>query len=161
MRMAYNALFSNDDRNALHAGQASQRILSPNHNAVGMAGEWAFGEFSGLWPDTTDKPSGDGGKDFILPLLFTVDIKTARKAIHLIHEEGKPFADIFILAEYDDLTDRATMIGWAWGGDLKKAPVDDGSPSGKFKHGVCNHYIHRSRLRDMNKLSERIIRLTT
>jgi len=149
----YGELFNNEDRTAIHEGQSSQRILSENHDAVGMAGEWAFGELSGLWPDTEERPGGDGGKDFALPLRFTVDIKTARKPYNLIHEQGKPFADIFILAQYDEETGKANPIGWQWGAALKKAPTKD------FGYGVINHYIPADKLKPIEELQSRIIKL--
>ena len=147
----YESCFDNEARNSLHDGQKSQRILSENHNAVGMAGEFAFGEFSGFWPDTSDRVDGDGGIDFVIPLKFTVDVKTARKAIHLIHEQGKEFADIFVLAEYSDEKNTAKLLGWEFGSVLKKAPTKD------FGYGVINHYIHRSKLRPMQELKERLL----
>jgi len=146
----YEDHFDNESRNALHNGQKSQRILSENHNAVGMAGEFAFGEFCGLWPDTTDRVGGDNGFDFIVPLKFTVDIKTARKAFHLIHEKGKNFADIYVLAEYDDESNTAQLIGWEFGKTLEKAPTKD------FGYGVINHYIRQKELRPMSELKNRM-----
>lgn len=137
-------------RAELHAGQASSRPLSENYEDVGIAGEFAFGQFCGLMPDLDERPDGDGGVDFVLPLLFTVDVKTARKAHNLIHEQGKPFADVFVLAEYFDATRNARLVGWEYGRKLAAAPVRD------FGYGVLNHYIARSELRPMDELAARI-----
>jgi hypothetical protein len=120
-----------------------------------MHGEFSFGMLCGLMPDVSDKPAGDGGIDFTVPLLFTVDVKTARKAFNLIHEQGKPFADIFVLAEFDDSNQtfcKASAVGWEWGAVLAKAPVKD------FGYGVENHYIPRERLRSMDTLVRRVWR---
>lgn len=141
-----------EDRTPQHNNHQSQRVLSTNHDDVGLAGEFAFGEFSGLWPDTSLHPSGDNGIDFRVPLVFTVDVKTARKPLNLIHEEGKPFVDIYVLAGFDDDTRKAWLIGWEWGSVLKNAPTGD------FGHGVINHFIAAEQLRTMDELSARLLR---
>ena len=141
-----------DDRTEIHNNHDSQRILSKDHDKVGLSGEFAFGEFSGLWPDTKLKSSGDQGVDFTVSLRFTVDVKTFRKPVNLIHEQGKGFADIYVLAGFDDESGKAALIGWEWGAILAKAPVRD------FGYGVMNHYIHSQGLRNMDELTQRIIR---
>lgn len=110
-------------RTDTHKEHASQRILSVDHDKVGLAGEFAFGEFSGLWPDTRELVGGDNGVDFTMPLRFTVDVKTFRKPINLIHEEGKSFADIFVLAKYIEEWGKGELLGWEWGARLKSAPI--------------------------------------
>ena len=140
-------------RHELHQDHDSSRPLSEGYENVGMFGEFAFGEMCGMMPDISDKPKGDGGVDFEVPLRFTVDVKTARKAYNLIHEKGKPFADIYVLAKFDDETQRATLLGWEWGSKLKKAPTKD------FGHGIVNHYIPKDDLRPMADLAERIMKI--
>ena len=139
-------------RTETHDGCASQRILSKDHDKVGLSGEFAFGEFSGLWPDTRSLVAGDCGVDFTIGMRFTVDVKTYRKPGNLIHEQGKPFADIFVLAKYNDETEKAELIGWEWGAKLKASPVRD------FGYGVINHYITANLLRDMADLKVRLFR---
>lgn len=134
------------ERQSLHKDHATSRPLSEGYEDVGMAGEVAFGRFSGLMPDLERRPGGDGGTDFDLPVVFTVDVKTARKAGHLIHEVGKRFADIYVLAEYDDGDKTACLVGWAWGIALRAAPTKD------FGYGIVNHYIPRENLRPMGDL---------
>jgi hypothetical protein len=133
-----------------HNDHASQRILGQDHDQVGMSGEFAFGEFSGLWPDTRLLSGGDDGVDFRISLAFTVDVKTARKPKYLIHEQGKLFADIFVLAQYDNDTKRSELIGWEWGAKLRSSPVMD------FGYGVLSHYIAAEKLRPMSELSRRM-----
>jgi len=137
------------DREEQHLDHPSHRPLSQGYEDVGIAGEFAFGEFSGLWPDTELKPGGDDGIDFTVALAFTVDVKTARKPYNLIHEEGKPFADIFVLAEYVECG-KAKLLGWEWGEVLREAPVRD------FGYGVMNHYIPAGKLRSMASLAGRL-----
>lgn len=137
-------------RTEIHSGHLSQRILSQDHDKVGLSGEFAFGEFCGLWPDTRSLAGGDRGSDFTIAMKFTVDVKTYRNPGNLIHEQGKPFADVFVLARYDDETGKAQLLGWEWGAKLKAAPVRD------FGYGVINHYISATELRRMEELKCRL-----
>lgn len=139
-----------DSRTEIHSEHSSQRILSKEHDKVGLSGEFAFGEFSGLWPDTRSLPGGDCGVDFTIAMWFTVDVKTYRNPGNLIHEQGKPFADIFVLAKYDDETQKSKLLGWEWGVKLKAAPVRD------FGYGVVNHYIPADQLKSMEELKKRL-----
>lgn len=139
-----------DDRHQLHQGHASSRPLSDDYEYVGLAGEFEFGRLIGLMPDLERKPGGDKGIDFVVRMPFSVDVKTARKAGNLIHEQGKPFVDVYVLAEYDETTKRARLVGWEWGAKLRAAPVKD------FGHGVVSHYIPRAQLKPMAELVRRI-----
>lgn len=134
------------DRHTLHKDHSTSRPLSEGYEDVGVAGEFEFGKFCGLMPDLEQRAEGDGGKDFVLPVLYTVDVKTARKAGHLLHEQGKRFADIFVLAEYDEASKTARLVGWEWGIKLRAAPAKD------FGYGVISHYIPRENLRPMSDL---------
>lgn len=141
-----------DARATLHAGHASSRPLSAAYENVGLAGEFAFGRFCGQMPDLATRPAGDQGVDFVIPLLYSVDVKTARKAHNLIHEASKPLAaDIYVLAEYGE-DDEATLLGWAWKRQLAAAAVKD------FGYGIENRYIVRENLRAMEELGARIWR---
>ena len=150
MNKPINYLDLVESRTDLHNEHSSQRILSKDHDKVGLAGEFSFGEFCGLWPDTRLLSGGDSGVDFRVKLSFTVDVKTYRKPGNLIHEKGKPFADIFVLAKYEESTGKSRLLGWEWGSKLKKAPVRD------FGYGVINHYISASQLRSMKELQGRL-----
>jgi len=135
-------------RHQLHKNHASSRPLSKDYEKVGLSGEVAFWHLTGVRPDFTDRPKGDKGIDFVLDDGRTVDVKTARKAFNLIHEVGKPFADIYVLAQYNDGTMKATLIGWEYGKTLSKAPKKD------FGYGIINHYISRNDLKDIESLVE-------
>ncbi len=141
-----------NQREEIHENHSSSRPLSEDYERVGMAGEFAFGQFSGLMPDVEIRPGGDGGIDFTIGVRFTVDVKTARKPSNLIHEIGKPFADIFVLAKYDDEAGTATLLGWCHGSDLQTAPTRD------FGFKVINHYIPAGDLKPMSMLKKRLIR---
>ena len=73
-----------NQRTTLHKGCPSQRILSKNHDLVGIAGEEEFGRQFDLELDKTERLHGDAGIDFILPV-GTVDVKTFRKPFNLLH----------------------------------------------------------------------------
>ena len=85
----------------------------------------------------------------MVPMLMSLDVKTARKPYNLIVEEGKVLADIYVLAGIDD-NDRVTFHGWEHRRVLATAPVRD------FGYGVMNHYIAREKLRPMRELESRI-----
>mgnify|MGYP003650116573 FL=1 len=135
-------------RHDIHKHHASSRPLSKDYELVGLSGEVAFAEFSGLEVDWEERPSGDKGIDFITPNGTTIDIKTARKAYNLIHEENKPFADIYVLAQYMDDTEESTLIGWEYGSILEKSPRKD------FGYGIVNHYISKNKLNPMHALKK-------
>ncbi len=140
------------DRHEAHKHHASSRPLSDDYELVGLLGEVAFGKLTGQMVDLERRLDGDKGIDFVVPLNFTVDVKTARKAFHLIHEEGKGLADIYVLAQYDDENKTAELLGWEWGAVLARAPVKD------FGYGIKNHYISADKLKPMSELVKRINR---
>ena len=141
-------------RAQLHASHSSSRPLSEGYENVGLAGEHAFSQATGIAMDLEMRPGGDGGKDFEVFLGFTVNVHTARKAYNLIHEVGSKTADIIVLAAYSDETKEAELIGWEWGTVVLAAP------SREFGHGILNHYIAAERLRPMKTLFDRLGRIT-
>lgn len=140
-------------RHNLHKDHASSRPLSEDYELIGLAGEFQWGQLTGFAMDMSRRPGGDGGVDNFIYLRYSVDVKTARKPYNLIHEQGKPFADIFVLAEYSDETEQATLLSWEWGRVLARAPVKD------FGHGVLNHYIPATELQALDALTSRMLRL--
>ena len=134
-------------RSRLHTHHRSQRPLSSEYDLVGLAGEKAFAERYGYNVDRELRPGGDGRIDFETPV-GTVDVKTARKAYNLLREQGKPHADLLVLAEYDDATEQAVLLGWEWDREMLKCPAKD------FGYGIVNHYLHRSRLRSIDLLDD-------
>ncbi len=140
------------DRHDAHRNHASSRPLSEDYELIGLLGEVEFGKLTGQMVDLERRLDGDKGVDFVVPLNFTVDVKTARKAFHLIHEAGKGFADIYVLAQYDHETKNIELIGWEWGAVLARAPVKD------FGYGIKNHYIPAENLKPMSDLIKRMNR---
>ena len=131
-------------RSDTHKSHASQRILSNEYNLIGVYGESAFARMFNLPIDDSIKPSGDNGVDFVLGLNFTVDVKTAKLPFNLLLEVGKPLADIYVLADYNE--GNTKLIGWEWGLRLSQAPSKD------FGYGVINYYIPAKDLRPMKEL---------
>lgn len=135
-------------RNAIFVGKASNRPLSDNYEEVGLMGEWAFAEFSGIMPRLKPGRGGDGGYDFEVPVVFTVDVKTARKADRLLVEAGKVKADIYVLAYYVGDGGDVELVGWCWSTQVKaKEPHDTG-------RGVINHEVPVGELRRMEELGK-------
>ena len=140
-----------DARHEAHKDHASSRPFSEDYELVGLVGEAKFGVVCNQMPDLERKLDGDGGIDFVVPLKFSVDVKTFRKPYHLLVESGKVAADIYVLAGYDDDTKKATLLGWEWGAIIKRTPVKEFNGN-----GVINHYIHASKLRPMIELTKRM-----
>jgi hypothetical protein len=134
-------------RNAKFAHLARNRPLSNNYEEVGVVGEWEFGRLCGQMPKEPSTRGGDGGWDFEVPVVFTVDVKTSRKGDVLLVEQGKLKADIYVLAHYAGDGDGETILaGWAFATQLKSVPpVDTG-------RGVVNHALPVAQLRPMAEL---------
>lgn len=137
-----------DERHESHKNHASSRPFSDDYELIGLLGEVEFAKKTGIMLDLERRLSGDSGIDFVLPLKFTVDVKTAKKPFHLIHETGKKFADIYVLAGIN--VEIVNLIGWEFGKVLEKAPTKD------FGYGVINHYIPADKLKKMDELYARI-----
>lgn len=154
-------------RRALHkeAGDyrppiGSDKVCGLVADLKGVRGEEAFGEMFGL-PIRTDleKPGGDGGIDFYLPLrfndervVFTVDAKAASKPKWLVNPvEGNSATlpdRIYVLTHYIDAEDRAVRLGWHWGAMLMRHdPRDLG--------GRIVHWLERGRCRSLAELKDR------
>ena len=139
-------------RAQVHKGQESSRPLSKEYELIGLSGEVAFAKETGYPLDLRTKPAGDDGVDFYTSL-GTVDVKTSRKPYFLLVEKGKVKADIYVLAQYDDETKSARLLGWEYGKDMKDLPVRD------FGFGVINHYKEVRSLRDIWELTN-LLRMT-
>jgi hypothetical protein len=115
-------------RRATHVAHGNYRapigaISGLDADTVGIAGEIAFADATGLALDDSARPFGDNGIDFVC-VIGTVDVKTARKPYNLIVPQATPhFADVYVLAYYDDDTRRATLLGWEYVERVRKAPV--------------------------------------
>lgn len=136
-------------RELLHRTHASSRPLSPDYEFIGVCGEAAFAEMTGLDLDELARPDGDHGADFRTPL-GTIDVKTARKPYNLLREAGKPAADILVLAEYNPTTETARCVGWMYDWEVVQSTPKD------FGYGILNYYRPRTSLRPIAELCQLI-----
>lgn len=143
-----------DARQALHADHASHRPLSEGYELIGLIGEAEFARVFKQPLDLNRRPNGDSRVDFVVPFRVKVDVKTARKPLYLIEEEGKVTCDVYVLAQYFDEGQTAGLLGWEKGEVLARAPVRD------FGKGILNHYIPRENLRPVSDLLNRVMRLS-
>jgi hypothetical protein len=132
-------------RTELHRGKAKQRILSPKHDLVGLAGEREFARVFDLQVDLSARPGGDTGIDFMVGR-WGIDVKTARKPYYLLREVGKWFPDILVLASYDDKTGEARLIGWEWDCEMRRRRTKD------FGGGFQSHFKPAFGLRSIARL---------
>lgn len=133
-------------RNAGKEKYASAVYINQNSHEVGVCGELAFEQFSGIPVDTAQRAKGDGGIDFILPL--KVDVKTSSRGDKLYVEEHHAGADIYVLAHYLDSSSTA-LVGWIWGYKVRQVPL---TLDTKYKRS--NHIILESELYPMYLLSK-------
>lgn len=131
------------DRERFHSGKPYYTPKSKNHELVGLRGEEAFIREFGGELDTELRPRGDKGYDFEVGGQ-TVDVKTARNAHRLLVKAGrKKYADLFVLARYDDEEDKAELVGWVDAEEvLAVKPRDTG-------FGIVNHEFPASKLHPM------------
>lgn len=135
------------ERHQRYADHPKNAPLVDNYLEMAMAGEFEFGKFCGQMPDLEKRTKGDGGVDFVLPIVFTVDVKTINKGHqNLLHKADKPMADIFVLAEYDRETKETVLIGWTSAAKLRESKPQ------KFGHDYENYHILRKNLRPMSEL---------
>lgn len=143
-------------RNRVFVHLKRNRPLGKNYEDVGVRGEWEFACFSGIMPKL--QAGGDGGVDFELPVIFTVDVKTSRKGDALLVEAGKVKADIYVLAHFTEKVEdadgearpigEANLLGWTFATHVKSVePRDTG-------RGVVNHRIPVEKLRPMGELEK-------
>lgn len=135
-----------EERQAMHeaSGRRDYKPLSKNHEYVGLMAEKAFTDAFGGEVDVRLLSQGDKGHDFTLSDGTTVDVKGARRAHRLLVKAGKKkYADIFVLAQYDDSTQTATLVGWTTKENvLEKEPRDSG-------FGIVNHEVPAKELYPM------------
>jgi hypothetical protein len=126
------------------ASHPHPRHFSEDAELIGVRGEQAFAELTGLPMDTTDRPEGDGGVDFTFTAEHSIDVKTFRNARNLLVEVGKVKADIYVLGQ--DTPFGVHFVGWAKRAEVLVAPTRD------FGYGVASHYIAAGELRPMDAL---------
>jgi len=143
------------DRQACHEGHSTPRFYDDKNteDVIGIKGELAFAEFSGLQPDLDIKPEGDNGVDFNFKVgsrCLTIDVKTARKPYNLLlkESEAKRCADIIVLAGIKENT--VWFIGW----EHKSLMLLMNRKT--FGYKIMNYYRAASQLRTMDQLKNLI-----
>lgn len=121
---------------------ASTRKLSPDYEQVGVEGEIAFHDLTGIELTNGGMSNGsDGGFDFKVDI--TIDVKSFQTPYNLLVEQGKVKATIYVLCKVEKIGEdefKTEFIGWAWAEEVLAAPVKD------FGRGVINHYIPAEKL---------------
>lgn len=91
---------------------ASRNVMTDQHDELGVMGELAFAEFSGIPIDASQQKKGDNGVDFHISL--TVDVKCSSSPRTLYVSEGKVRASLYVLA-YKCSPTEINLLGWMWG----------------------------------------------
>jgi hypothetical protein len=126
-------------------------------DTMGIMGEIAFGQWSGLTANLVPRPSGDGGFDFSITVAkrtLTIDVKTSRKPLNLLLKcnSVSKCADILVFSHVLEMEVR--FLGWEHKSMMLISPVDD------FGYGFAMrcHYRHNTELRPMWQLKKLIER---
>ena len=138
-------------RTEMKNGSPSQRLLVDGSDHIGFYGEMLFAFEYGVRMNVEPIKGGDPGYDFVLPLYFTVDIKTTKTLGNLLVEKGKVKADIYVMIHNND--EDYTFVGWEWGKVIESVEPKD------FGRGVVNHYIWHENLKPMSELKKRAHRI--
>lgn len=133
------------------------RPFSEWREGIGAKGEAAFCQAFNQDGQQLLGTGSDGGVDIAFTShdgkRLTVDVKTALYPKYLIVPVGEVTASLYVLAQARPDNWTVTFYGWATRQQVLAAPVDDGGPTGKFRHGLHNHYILAKDLRSMDGLA--------
>lgn len=127
-----------------------KRKLSKDYDFKGALGEVGFAKLFNMEVDDSKRLDGDDGYEF-KENGYKIDIKTFSKPYNLIVEEGTVLADIYVLCGVSKNYNFLTWYGWEDKENVLDAPKKD------FGYGIINHYIHRSKLRDFEKIYMEVI----
>jgi len=117
-------------------------------NKIGLAGEFAFGQFCGLYPNM-DKSKSDNGTDFELPLTLKTDVKTSLKyPPFLLLKTNAKVPDILVQVWYNNGNPK--ILGWEWGSVIVTKPIKD------FGCGVPSYYVSCDELKPMQQMEKRL-----
>jgi hypothetical protein len=108
-------------RTGMHEEQDDRFIMCKDHDIIGVAGEQAFFQLTGLEPPMVEGHGGDGCIDFTSPSGVTIDVKTASKPYGLLVPTDQVFADVYVLALYKPK--RIEFVGWKYGKDVIRYPT--------------------------------------
>lgn len=161
------------ERTWLHRGQASQRILTKDHDLKGVAGEQALADLFGTTvKQLHNSRGGDGKKDQLIwftveygPRLLKVDVKCSGRPIHLLVpvkdiESYDTSADIYILASYQPKTQSAVLLGWQWRNFILRYGREWIGDGGVVNLALASGVDRRgNELRYMAELKERFIKV--
>lgn len=136
-----------------HTGQASQTVLTPEHDTIGLAGEHAVGAMLNQYPFIHDGYDGDDGYDFLVGLTYRLDVKTSTVGYLYVQETKIDNAQIYVACSYNKETKTATPVGWMWREKVKRYPLTDPQNAGKPARTVPH--------RDLRPISELLNRMAT
>lgn len=146
-------------RRELHKNRTFGSIpQSEDCEELGLRAEAEFARSYGLEVDMERRPGGDGGKDFVVSMRAQdgtvraqhIDAKGMHPwGRHLLVEEGRVHADVFVLVVCDDERGDG-IVGWAWRSEVLAHPA-------KLWPKLMNHAIHLRELHRPFELRERIM----
>lgn len=139
-------------RQAIHQGQPHQteRFFkdSAEENIISLYGEKEFAEQFECEVDLELRPGGDGGWDFYIKAVGTINLITARKPFNLLVKEidVPKKINIYVLARFNE-DKTVELLGWEYGSRMAQRPKRD--VGGK---GIISHYKPREDLMPLTSL---------
>ncbi len=139
-----------DIRDAAHEDDG--RHFNPDFELVGVAGELAFEQWSGI--PIGPGLNGAGDEEDFKVAGIQIDVKTFQKANNLIVEAAriKP-GTAYVLAQYEP-QGFIEFRGWEWGKVMQTMDVKTFG-----KHTIPNHFQHWHAIRPMHQLRDGLLLL--
>jgi len=139
-------------RQAIHAGRphSTERFFADpdEENIISLYGEKQFAEEFECEVDLTLRPGGDGGCDFYIKAVGTINVHTARKPFNLLVKEidVKKNVNIYVLARFNE-DKTVELLGWEYGIRMAQRPKGDVG-----RKGIISHFKPREDLMPLSSL---------
>lgn len=128
-------------RRTIHQSHSSSDIFDDEYQSdiIGVSGEMAFAQVTGLSVDENLYLGGDNGVDFTFiweNQRYTVDVKTTLTKLNMLikADDIDKCADVLVMAYMADWTQgQVELVGWEHKSKMKEKPTKD------CGHGFVNH----------------------
>jgi len=137
-------------RQEVHGEHGTARFFPDpaEENIICLYGEKHFAEVFDLEVDLTERPEGDGGRDFYLPGVGIVNVQTFRNPFNLLVKECdiKKVVNVYVLQRFNE-DKTVDILGWEYGAVMAKRPKRDVGG-----YGIISHYKPREELKPLSSL---------
>ena len=131
-------------------------VNAPYSHEIGLRGELEFAQMFNVCPNLKLKRRGDSGIDFVIPLQFSIDVKTAKYRelgndllVTVRNDEGRSKPDIYVLYVLSQDESYLECRGWQWRTFVEKQRSYD---TGR---GLINYVVWAKDLKPISELEKR------